>query len=68
MWGWEASQLIPRSEQPSPFMDGALIGLWIGTALLYPYLSRGVSWVVDTMVLRRPNYEKFQDAVAQEPS
>lgn len=55
-----------RSEQPNPFMDGTLIGLWIGTALLYPYLSRGVSWVVDTMVLRRPNYEKFQDAVAQE--
>lgn len=55
-----------RLEQPSPFMDGTLIGLWIGTALLYPYLSRGVSWVVDTVVLRRPNYEKFQDAVAQE--
>ena len=55
-----------RSEQPSPFMDGALIGLWVGTALLYPYLSRGVSWVVDTVVLRRPNYEKFHDAVAQE--
>ncbi|MCY4614397.1 MAG: histidine kinase [Nitrospira sp.] len=55
-----------RSEEPGPFMDGALIGLWIGTALLYPYLSRGVSWVVDTVVLRRPNYEKFHDAVAQE--
>ena len=55
-----------RSEQPSLFMDGTLIGLWVGTALLYPYLSRGVSWVVDTVVLRRPNYEKFQDAVAQE--
>ena len=54
------------SEQPSPFMDGTLIGLWIGTALLYPYLSRGVSWVVDTVVLRRPDYENFQDAVAQE--
>ena len=55
-----------RSEQPSPFMDGTLIGLWVGTALLYPFLSRGVSWIVDTVVLRRPNYEKFHDAVAQE--
>lgn len=54
------------SRQPGLFMDGTLIGLWIGTALLYPYLSRGVSWVVDTVVLRRPNYEKFHDAVAQE--
>ena len=55
-----------RSGQPSPFMDGTLIGLWVGTALLYPYLSRGVSWVVDTVVLRRPDYEEFHDAVAQE--
>ena len=64
--GLGAPQFAPRSEQPSPFMDGILIGLWIGTALLYPYLSRGVSWVVDTVVLRRPDYEKFQDDVAQE--
>ena len=59
-------QFASRSEQPSPFMDGTLLGLWIGTALLYPYLSRGMSWVVDTVVLRRPDYEKFQDDVAQE--
>ena len=64
--GLGAPQFAPRSEQPSPFMDGTLIGLWIGTALLYPYLARGVSWVVDTVVLRRPDYEKFQDDVAQE--
>ncbi len=55
-----------RSERPSLFMGGTLIGLWVGTALLYPYWSRGVSWVVDAVVLRRPDYEKFQDAVAQE--
>ena len=64
--GLGAPQFAPRSEQPSPFMDGTLIGLWIGTALLYPYLARGVSWVVDTVVLRRPDYEKFQDDVIQE--
>ncbi len=52
-------------EQPAPFMDAILIGLWVGTALLYPYVSRGASWVVDTVVLRRPDYEKFQDDVAQ---
>ncbi len=61
--GWHFAS---RSEQPSPFMDGTLIGLWIGTALLYPYLSRGVSWVVDTVVLRRPDYEKFRQDVARE--
>ncbi len=63
--GLGASQFIPRTEQPSPFMDAVLIGLWVGTALLYPHVSRAVSWVVDTVVLRRPDYEKFQDDVAQ---
>jgi hypothetical protein len=64
--GLDASQLTSRSEPPTPFMGAMLIGLWVGTALLYPYVSRGASWVVDTIVLRRPNYEKFQDAVVQE--
>ena len=63
--GLGASQFTSRSEQPTPFMDAMLIGLWVGTALLYPYVSRGASWVVDTVVLRRPDYEKFQDDVAQ---
>lgn len=63
--GLGASPWISQSERPAPFMDVILIGLWIGTAFLYPYVSRGASWVVDTMVLRRPDYEKFQDDVAQ---
>lgn len=63
--GLGASPFTSRSEQPTPFMDAMLIGLWVGTALLYPYVSRGASWVVDTVVLRRPDYEKFQDDVAQ---
>ncbi len=64
--GLGAPQFAPHFEQPNLFMGGTLIGLWIATALLYPYLSRGVSWVVDTVVLRRPNYEKFRYDVAQE--
>ncbi len=63
--GLDASQYSSRSERPAPFMDAMLIALWVGTALLYPYVSRGASWVVDTVVLRRPDYEKFQDDVAQ---
>lgn len=63
--GLEASQFPSRSGAPSPFMDAVLIGLWVGTALFYPYVSRGVSWVVDAVVLRRPDYGKFQDDVAQ---
>ena len=64
--GLAGVHFVSRSEQPSPFIDGTLIGLWVGTALLYPYLSRGVSWIVDTVVLQRPDYEKFRHDVAQE--
>ena len=63
--GLGASEFTSQLEEPAPFMDAILIGLWVGTALLYPYVSRGASWVVDTVVLRRPDYEKFQDDVAQ---
>ncbi len=66
--GLGASQFVPRVEQPGSglVMSGTLIGLWVATALLYPYLSRGVSWLVDKVVLRRANYEKFLYDVAQE--
>ncbi len=63
--GLEVSKFSSWSGAPSPLMDAVFIGLWVGTALLYPYVSRGVSWVVDTVVLRRPDYGKFQDDVAR---
>ena len=37
---------------------------WIATALSYPYLQRGVIWLVDTVVLRRPDYEKLRQTLA----
>ncbi len=38
----------------------ALIGLWVGTALLYPLLQRVVSWFVDTIVLGRADYNELK--------
>ena len=43
---------------------GALVGLWIFTALLYPHLRRGVIWFVDTVVLRRADYSQLRLDVA----
>jgi signal transduction histidine kinase len=42
----------------------ALIGLWVGTALVYPWLNRGVIWFVDTVVLRRADYGKLRSEIA----
>ncbi|GJL55082.1 MAG: hypothetical protein NPIRA02_22140 [Nitrospirales bacterium] len=40
------------------------LALWVATALSYPYLQRGVTWLVDTLVLRRPDYEKLRQTLA----
>ncbi len=58
--------LASRSGSPSLFREELFLGLWVVTALLYPHLSRGVSWFVDHVVLQRPDYEKFQREVVHE--
>jgi len=44
---------------------GALVGLWLGTALIYPYLRRGIVWFVDAVVLRRADYQNLLDELAR---
>jgi two-component system, LytTR family, sensor kinase len=44
---------------------GILIGLWVGTALLYPRLRDGVVRFVDSVVLRRVDYANLRADVAQ---
>lgn len=44
---------------------GALLGLWLSTALIYPYLRRGVVWFVDAVVLRRADYQKLLNELAK---
>ncbi len=39
---------------------GIILALWIATALVYPALHKFAVWLVDTVILRRPDYEKLQ--------
>ncbi|MGH9754257.1 MAG: sensor histidine kinase [Blastocatellia bacterium] len=48
-----------------PVAVGALLGLWIVTALAYPWLRRGVTWFVDVVMLRRTDYEAMRAEIAQ---
>lgn len=49
----------------SPVAVGVLLGLWLGTALIYPYLRGWIVWFVDTVVLRRADYQKLLDETAR---
>ncbi|MFN0108584.1 MAG: histidine kinase [Blastocatellia bacterium] len=42
-----------------------LIGLWVLTALLYPWLWKLVVWFVDVLVLRRADYEALRTEIAE---
>jgi len=39
-----------------PRQVGALVTIWVATALAYPALRRATAWFVDSVVLRRPDY------------
>ena len=39
---------------------GIILALWIATALVYPALHKFAVWLVDTVILRRSDYEKLQ--------
>ncbi len=43
---------------------GVFLTLWVATALAYPYLQRGVFWLVDAVMLRRPDYEQLRQTLA----
>jgi two-component system, LytTR family, sensor kinase len=47
---------------PLPF--GVLLSLWLATALLTPWLWRAASWFVNTIVLRRTDYEAARAELA----
>ena len=58
VYGLGASPLI--AEQPmSKVSLLLLLAMWAGTALVYPWLRSAASWFVDTVILRRANYEKL---------
>src|SRR5207249_2264438 len=43
-----------------PRQVGALVTIWVATALAYPALRRGIAWFVDSVVLRRPDYRSLR--------
>ncbi len=43
---------------------GILLGFWIMTALIYPFLHKFSVLLVDKIILKRTNYEKLQNEIA----
>ncbi|HEU0177228.1 MAG TPA: histidine kinase [Blastocatellia bacterium] len=58
-----APTLERRNGQPVAI--GLLLGLWVVTALAYPWLRSGANWFVDVVVLRRTDYEALRAEIAQ---
>ena len=48
-----------------PRQVGALVTMWVATALAYPALRRATSWFVDSVILRRPDYRSLRVSVAR---
>ena len=64
-----ATPLLPEqlgSDWTSLFSVAVILSLWVLTALLYPYQRSLTNWFVDTIVLRRPNYENLRQRIADE--
>jgi signal transduction histidine kinase len=62
-----AAPILTRSVQAGEVTlsgIGTLIGLWVGIALLYPWLQRSVAWFVDKIVLRRDDYQVLRVEIA----
>src|SRR5579871_2088037 len=48
-----------------PMEVGALVTLWVATALFYPAIRRSASWFVDSVVLARPDYRLLRASVTR---
>src|SRR5215510_3353839 len=60
-----AAPIMIDRRNDHPVAIGLLLGLWVTTALAYPWLRRGVTWFVDMVVLRRTDYEALRAKIAQ---
>jgi hypothetical protein len=62
--GWSlVASSISSASAVSPAI-GALLAMWIGTALLFPWLRRRVSAFVDRILLKRADYASLLDDLA----
>jgi hypothetical protein len=51
--------------QFEPARVGMLVTVWVATAMLYPVLRQVAVWVVDTVILRRPDYAALRTSIAK---
>jgi signal transduction histidine kinase len=49
-----------------PRQVGALVTMWVATTLAYPALRRAISWFVDSIILRRPDFRSLRAAAARQ--
>jgi hypothetical protein len=54
------SSAFERFVRVDPRQVGALVTLWVATALVYPTLRRATAWFVDSVLLRRPDYRSLR--------
>jgi two-component system LytT family sensor kinase len=45
---------------------GVLVSLWVATTLLYPSILRSIVWLVDTVILHRPDYRALRLAITRD--
>jgi hypothetical protein len=56
---WSVVGPIVATDPGGPLTVGLLLGLWILTALLFPWMQRLVGTFVDRVMLKRSNYERL---------
>jgi two-component system, LytTR family, sensor kinase len=59
------SPAFARFVLSDPRQVGALVTVWVATALVYPSLRRATAWFVDSVVLRRPDYRSLRALAAR---
>ncbi len=59
--GWSAIAPSLAITSDGAVVVAALLGMWVGTALLFPIMRRMVSAFVDRVVLKRANYARLLD-------
>jgi hypothetical protein len=63
--GVEVPLLSQHDFRSDPVAVGVSVILWVGTALLYPFLGRGATWVVDHVVLHRVDYQQLRESISE---
>jgi two-component system, LytTR family, sensor kinase len=69
VYAWVAVPLTRYHEshdRDDPLAGGIMLVLWVATGLTYPALHRAAVWLVDRIILRRPDYDELQRAIADD--